>query len=111
MPEEGVGVEEPIEEEMIEEEIIEEEEPALSEYDSVSDLINSDISSGTTVSTRGYYSPDDGGAGTYDISETKGKVFEKLKNGLYANLQFDSSINIKQLGASGNGSDDDSSYI
>ena len=110
MPEEGA--EEP-EEEIIEEEIVEEvvEEVIPTEYDTVADLVSSEVTSGMTVTTAGYYSAGDGGGATYDISESKGKVYEKLDSGLYANLQYDVSINIKQLGAVGDGSADDSSYL
>lgn len=110
-PEEGIAVEEePFEELIIEEPKV--EEPVIpDEYDTVSDLVNGDLLLGMTVYTKGYYNLDDGGAATYVISDSQGSVFEKLNNGLYANLQYDDSINIKQLGAIGNGKDDDSSYI
>ena len=114
IPEEGMApdefAEEIIEEEPVVEAII--EEPKIpDEYDTVSDLVGSEVTSGMTVTTRGYYSADDGGEGTYAISDTKGKVYESLNSGLYANLQYDDSINIRLLGAKGNGSDDDSSYL
>ena len=94
-----------------EEEIIIEETKIPDEYDTISDLISSEVTSGMSVNILGYYSINDGGDGTYIISETPGKIYEKLDNGLFANLQYDDSINIKLLGAKGNGSDDDSAFL
>ncbi len=113
MPEAPVTDEEIVVEEPVKEEIIEEiiEESAPDHFDSVADLVNGDLSDGMTVYTRGFYGAGDGGDATYVISKRAGKVYEKLSNGLYANLQYDDTLNIKQLGASGNGTDDDSSYL
>ncbi len=80
-------------------------------FSSVADMLSSNLSIGATVSTRGYYTENDGGEASYIISDKSGKIFEKLNNNLYANLLYDDSLNIKQLGAKGNGKDDDSSYL
>lgn len=69
----------------------------VSSMKSASGIIN-----GTVVKTSGYYSPNDGGGGTYLISDTASNLYhqEELQDGLYANLIVENNtINIRQLGA------------
>lgn len=65
-----------------------------------------------TRSTKGYHSPEDGGAGTYEISTTKPDgVSERLTEGVYARLLTDGNVVPQQMGAYGNGSVDDTVAI
>lgn len=69
----------------------------VAEMQEATNLIN-----GSTVETLGYYSANDGGGATYKITSTESQTDyqEELINGLYATLIVkDNMINIKQLGA------------
>ena len=64
--------------------------------------------------TLGYYEPNDGGAATYKIidEESETDYQEELESGLYATLIVkNKTLNIKQLGAKGDGTADDTSII
>ena len=73
--------------------------------------------SGDVVQTLGYYSKNDGGEGLYEIVndsslEDNGGSVHELDNGLKAKLIIENdTINVKQFGAKGNGTTDDTSAI
>ena len=73
---------------------------------------------GATACTLGYYSPNDGGAGTYIIrAKADGDVddggsLHELANGNVAELVVENgTVNVKQFGAKGDGVTDDSDVI
>lgn len=68
----------------------------------VNAMINADVSVGDICYTLGYYSAGDNGGAKYLISNTSDSTSITLNNGLYANLVYDDSINIAQLGAQNN---------
>ena len=111
--EESMDVDAESSEEPIQEEIAEEPKETQQEtiFDTVAELIASKVTAEMSVETRGYYEPDDGGAAEYYVSNSNSVAYEKLASGVFANLQYSDSVNIKQLGAKGNGVDDDSSYF
>lgn len=76
-------------------------------FDTVNDLISADLNQGTVAYTNGYYSTNDGGSGTYIISDTPSGVYETLTNGRYAILANTGTINVLQCGAKGDGITDD----
>lgn len=73
------------------------------------------LKAGMTACTLGYYSPNDGGAGTYIIrAKADGDVddggsLHELANGCVAELVVENgTVNVKQFGAKGDGVTDDS---
>ncbi len=86
------------------------------QYSNVNDLKKADVKSGSTIHTKGFYSENDGGAAEYIISSSPTQlsipnISIPLDNGLFANLIYSDSINVKQIGARGNGTDNDFGYI
>ncbi len=84
-------------------------------FANVEDLKNATVSNGDTVSTLGFYEANDGGGATYTITNT-GKIDGKfniiLNNGLIAQLKVNNNtILVDQLGAKGDGINDDVSFI
>lgn len=79
--------------------------------DMKSDLLLSD---GDVCETLGYYSVNDGGGATYVIHDT-GTANDidiiNLNNGKIANLIYERIINVRKLGAKGDGAQDDSVII
>lgn len=66
------------------------------------------------IKTLGYYTINDGGGAEYYITDIQNNnIFQiNLNNGLYAELiTKNNTINIKQIGAKGNGENDDSIYF
>ena len=82
-------------------------------FDSVSRMIaDTTLIVGDNVATLGYYSPNDGGKAVYKITSTEpSSHYETLTNNLYAELIYEDVLNIKCLGAKGNGIDDDTGVI
>ena len=81
-------------------------------YATVADMAAAkNIQIGHLIRVKGYYAADDGGIADYQASDTAGAISVKLANGLYANLVFTDSINIRQVGAVGDGKSDDSAYL
>lgn len=68
---------------------------------------------GQYIYTRGFYTENDGGAGKYLISNSSlSNLSIPINNGLFATLQIDNNLlNIDQLGAHGDGINDDSNVI
>lgn len=69
------------------------------------DMAAANIKDGSVCFTNGYYAVNDGGAGVYHVSTDAAGTYVELSNGLYANV-FDNPLNIKKLGARGDGSED-----
>lgn len=73
-------------------------------FDNVESMKLANLKSGDCAITLGYYEPNDGGAGKYEIvtgnlTDDGGSIHE-LTNGLFAKLIIENNtINIKQLGA------------
>ena len=85
-------------------------------FNSVADMKATNLKAGDCAITLGYYTSNDGGAGTYKIvNETltdDGGSIHELNNGLFAKLIIENNtINIKQFGAKGDGTTDDSLSI
>lgn len=95
------------------------DEKAVRSYDTVSDMINDNkLKEGYHVSTKGYYSINDGGGAEYlirnkTVSDTidNGSIIE-ISNTIVAELIIkDNTINLKQFGCKGDGTTDDSTKI
>lgn len=96
-------------------------EPAQDRYTSVKnieELKNLDAKVGDKYKTLGYCTENDGGAGRYDIIENDSNI--KIDNGLYIELNngllaklaiINETVNVKQFGAKGNATDDDTQYL
>ena len=73
------------------------------------------LSAGDVVQTLGYYAADDGGQGLYQIitstAADDGGSIHVLNNGLRAKLIVDNWVNVKQMGAKGDGTTDDTAKI
>lgn len=82
-------------------------------FDTVADMkAATNLIDGSDAKTLGFYSINDGGGATYHITDT-GTANEMdviAVNGLYAVLKTDEA-NIKQFGAKGDGTSNDSSYF
>ena len=84
---------------------------AVRVYDNVETMKEDySIRAGQIVQTLGYYEPNDGGSAEYIITDTSSLTDyqEELENTLYATLIVENNtINVKQLGAYGDGVHDD----
>ena len=88
-------------------------------FDSVADMKNAtNLVDGSKCATLGYYSVNDGGNAFYKVRTiTNNDVVDGMliiglhDNSLIAELIVDKTINVKQLGAKGNGVNDDTSFI
>lgn len=84
---------------------------AIRYYDTVADMVaDTTLKSGMHAKTKGYHSINDGGGCDYHIISTasESEYQEILNNGLYATLIIENDcINIKKLGAYGDGEHDD----
>lgn len=86
-------------------------------FNSVADMVASNLESGQTVFTKGYYSVNDGGSALYtirakdvaDIDDGGSIIF--LDNGNVAELITDDEVNINQFGGKGDGTTDDNVAI
>lgn len=78
-------------------------------FDTVALMKAGNLSSGDYAITKGYYSANDGGGANYYITSSSSATDyqEELNNGLYATLIINENINVKQLGAYGDGIHDD----
>ena len=83
-------------------------------YDTVADMkADNTLSEGMYASTVGYYEANDGGAATYKITseESETEYQEELENGLYATIVIQGKANVKQFGAYGDNTHDDTIAI
>lgn len=83
----------------------------ISQYQNVADMVSdTDLTESIVCYTCGYYQANDGGDCHY-IIETNSSTFSiKLNNNLYATPLLD-ELNIKKIGAKGDGINDDGQYI
>ena len=95
-------------------------ETATKSFDTVMDMVNGNCENGDRVATYGYYDVNDGGGACYYIrNKTESDVVSvntdgttsstgviKISDTLVAELIFDSVINVKCMGAIGNGTFD-----
>lgn len=81
-------------------------------YPTLSDLLtDSTLLAGMTATTAGYYQAGDGGGATYQLFSTEPDTYyEKLKNGLYAEL-ISKKPTFEEFGAKGDGTSDDTGAI
>ena len=83
----------------------------------IDELKGSNLSVGKTIHTNGYYSANDGGEGYYRVEAKSKQVIDNgkyilLNNDLVASLiPIDNTYNVKQFGAKGNNSNDDTTAI
>ena len=85
-------------------------------FDNVAAMVAYNLAEGDTAITAGYYSANDGGAGTYKIvssgATADGGSIIALNNGLKAQLIVENNtINVKQFGAKGDGTTNDTIAI
>jgi len=89
---------------------VEDVEDRIESFDTVADMKEADLKVGMTVQTLGYYEANDGGAATYQITDTESQTDyqEELDNELYATLMITNNyLTPEMFGARGNGSTDD----
>lgn len=84
-------------------------------YDTVADMKeDASLKTGMTAQTLGYYSANDGGGATYEVSNTASvnEYQETLANSLYANLVAkNNEISFKQIGCVADGTTNNASLI
>lgn len=86
-------------------------------YESVAAMkADSKLKAGDVCETLGYYSANDGGQGLYLIKNGSytddGGSYHKIKDGIFAELIInENTINVKQFGAYGNKTNDDTIFI
>lgn len=84
-------------------------------FDTVADMkLAENLVSGSYAQTLGFYSANDGGGAIYKITDS-GTANEMdviaIGSTLYANLQYGNEINVKQLGAYGDNTHSDDTFI
>lgn len=89
---------------------------AQAEFANIEELKSANLSNGDTATTKGFYTENDGGGAKYTIDNSANKLTIpntsiQLNNGKYANLIYDNSINVKQVGAHGDGISDDTALF
>lgn len=87
---------------------------SVNRFLTVDELKNADLKLGDTAMTLGFYTEGDEGGALYVIRDAKNEMnhFEDLNNGKFAELVHQNSqINIRQMGAYGDGLHEDTSKI
>ena len=95
------------------------ETKAIYGFDNVGDMVAStNLINGSYARTLGYYSKNDGGSGLYKIRNVtnedvvdSGSIIAMSDNTLIAELITNGNISLKQFGAKGDGTTDDSTFI
>ena len=86
-------------------------------FNSVALMKEAPLEPGMVAMTTGYHNPNDGGAAVYNIrAAVSGETYDNgsiifLDNGNVAELICDGTVNVKQFGAIGNGTDDDTTVF
>ena len=85
-------------------------------FNNVELMKKGNVNEGNTIYTRGFYSKGDGGAAYYEVikdnSKTGDNSYILLDNGLMAKLVIkDKTVNVKMLGAKGDGVTDDTKAL
>ena len=81
-------------------------------YNSVADMkADLKLKAGDMAVTLGYYEANDGGGAEYKIVSSSDSYYETLDNSLKAELIYYENINVKTVGASGDGIHDDTTII
>ena len=82
-------------------------------FDSVADMqASTNLVAGSYAQTLGYYAVNDGGGALYKITDTAdASVHQEALSDLYATLIVDEYVDIRQLGAKGNASLDNTTII
>lgn len=83
-------------------------------YASVAEMkLDPSLEDGMYAQTVGYYNANDGGGATYKITdeESESEYQEELDSGLYATLIIEGEVSVKQLGAKGDNTHDDTTSI
>ena len=78
-------------------------------FDTVADMLDYDLEAGDLVITKGYYSANDGGGASYEITDEESitDYQESLDNQLYATLLINESVTPEMFGAKGDGTTND----
>lgn len=87
---------------------------AIRYYNTVADMVaDTTLKDGMHAQTKGYHAINDGGASEYHItnSESLTDYQESLNNNLYATLIIKDVLNVKQMGAYGDGVHDDTRIL
>lgn len=93
--------------------LAEEIEQRDADYATVQDMISDsgNLKAGDIVSTYGYYEILDGGATKYKIVSEKPAGYSIAVGSLFAEAMFGEQVSIRQVGAKGNGVDDDTAAV
>lgn len=83
------------------------------DYATVKDMVadSSNLQVGDIVSTYGYYAIMDGGGSKYEIVNEEPTGYYVAVGNLFAKALFGEEVSVRQVGAKGNGIDDDTSAI
>lgn len=87
---------------------------SVNRFLTVENLKNADLKPGDAARTLGFYTEGDGGGALYVIRDSRNEMnhFEDLNNGKFAELVHQNSqINVRQMGAYGDGLHEDTSKI
>ena len=76
-------------------------------FESVTDMLATDLQIGEVVATLGYYNAYDGGGAIYNIVASTAKLHETLSNGNVAEMVYTDTVSVLQVGAVGDGITDD----
>lgn len=79
-------------------------------FNSVQEIDTNNIKNGDKIVTLGFYAAFDGGGGVYGVSDSASDLSIPVGN-LFIEPVFDEVVNVRQLGAYGDGTHDDSTVI